>query len=132
MNLERSCYVCKKNWVCAIRRDFSKIIEDNVILERPRIKGAKAPSNSKQIFNAIANCCLAIKKNVKGRISRTLGWYKILMNCPYCGHDKSRVLDVQKEDKVNNRVLICKKCQRAFNTTETVDINESSGFTNQQ
>jgi len=43
------------------------------------------------------------------------------MDCPYCGHEKSRVIDTQKCHDAVMRQRMCLKCGRRFFTTETCD-----------
>lgn len=42
------------------------------------------------------------------------------MNCPHCGHDKSRVTDTRPRAAADLRYRICLGCGRKFSTLETV------------
>jgi transcriptional repressor NrdR len=47
------------------------------------------------------------------------------MNCPYCRHDDSRVIDSRSSDEGQSirRRRECPECSRRFTTTETITLN---------
>jgi hypothetical protein len=42
------------------------------------------------------------------------------MNCPHCGHDKSRVTETRANTEADRRIRLCQGCGRTFQTLERV------------
>jgi hypothetical protein len=42
------------------------------------------------------------------------------MNCPHCGHGKSRVTETRAADEADRRIRLCLGCARTFQTLERV------------
>ena len=47
------------------------------------------------------------------------------MNCPYCEHDETKVLETREtEDGVTRRRRECLKCNKRFTTYEQIELTE--------
>lgn len=44
------------------------------------------------------------------------------MNCPHCGHDKSRVTETRAARDGDRRIRLCRSCGRTFTTMERITI----------
>lgn len=44
------------------------------------------------------------------------------MNCPHCGHDKSRVTETRASADGDRRIRLCRSCGRTFTTIERVTV----------
>ena len=50
------------------------------------------------------------------------------MNCPHCGHDKSRITDTEARDDSILRYRMCRGCGRTYATIERIAVNAGRGL----